>query len=105
MTRGRTDEQGWADFPGLACNEATVLVQAPGFGRRRLGWRDGRGELVVTLQPEAVLTGEVRDAAGAPLKDADVILVGASGDAMNAPVDAGRQGRFRLAELPGENIP
>ena len=37
MTRGRTDEQGWADFPGLACNEATVLVQAPGFGRQTAG--------------------------------------------------------------------
>ncbi len=64
MTRGRTDEQGWADFPGLACGEATVLVQAPGFGRQRLGWRDGRSELVVALQPEAVLAAEVRDAAG-----------------------------------------
>ena len=99
MTRGRTDDQGWADFPNLACGEATVLVQAPGFGRRRLGWRDGRGEIVVPIQPEAVLTGEVLDAAGAPLKDADVVLVSASGESMNAPIDVGRHGRFRLAEL------
>ena len=77
-----------------------MLVQAPGFGRRRLGWRDGRGELVVPLQTEAVLAGEVRDAGGAPLKDAYVSLVGASGDSMTAPVDGGQQGRFRLAELP-----
>jgi len=100
MTRGRTDQAGWADFPVLACGEATVLVQAPGLGRRRLGWRDGRGELVVTLDTEAVLTGEVRDAAGVPLKDAYVGLVGASGDSMTAPVDGRQQGRFRLAELP-----
>ena len=76
-----------------------MLVQAAGFGRRRLGWRDGRGEMVVPLEPEAIVTGEIRDAAGAPLKDADVMLVGSSGDSLNAPVDAGRQGRFRLAEL------
>ncbi len=100
MTRGRTDEQGWADFPVLACGEATVLVQAPGFGRRRLGWRDGRSELLVPLQTEAVLAGEVRDSGGAPLKDAYVGLVGSSGDSMTAPVDGGQQGRFRLAELP-----
>ena len=99
MTRGRTDDQGWADFPGLACGEATVLVQAPGYGRRRLGWRDGRGEIVVPLRPEAVLTGEVRDAAGTPLKDAAINLLSSSGDDMHAPVDAGHQGRFRLAEL------
>jgi protocatechuate 3,4-dioxygenase beta subunit len=100
MTRGRTDKQGWADFPGLACGQATVLVQAPGFGRRRLGWRDGRTELIVPLQPEAGLAGEVRDAAGAPLKDAYISLVGSSGDSMMALVDGGQQGRFRLAELP-----
>ena len=55
--------------------------------------------MVVPLEPEAIVTGEIRDAAGAPLKDADVMLVGSSGDSLNAPVDAGRQGRFRLAEL------
>ncbi len=99
MTRGRTDGQGWADFPGLACGEATVLVQAPGFGRRRLSWRDGRGEIVVPLQPEAVLAGVVLDADGTPLKDADVGLVSASGESLSASIDGGRQGRFRLAEL------
>ena len=100
MTRGRTDSSAGPISPASPATRRRCWSRPRASGVERLGWRDGRGELVVTLQPEAVLTGEVRDPAGAPLKDADVSLVGASGDAINSPVDAGRQGRFRLAELP-----
>src|SRR5207253_11244403 len=68
IVRGRAGPDGWADFPALTFGEATVLVQAPGFARQYRGWRNGAKELTIKLAREAVLVGEVRDAAGAPVK-------------------------------------
>jgi hypothetical protein len=99
MVRGRTGADGWADFPALGFGAATVLVQAPGLARHRVGWRDGQKELTVELAPEAVVTGEVRDEAGAPLK-AFYVNVHGGGDQIYTSVDPEAKGRFRLAELP-----
>ncbi len=99
MERGRTGADGWAGFPGVSFGEATVLVQALGFGRYRAGWRNGQKELKVELAPEAVLAGLVRDAAGAPVRDFHVNLA-SGGDQISASVRPDAKGRFRIAELP-----
>ena len=100
MVRGTTDAAGMADFPVLGFAGATVLVQAPGMARRRVGWRDGANELAVKLQPEAVLAGVV---AGLPPEAADgfhVQLSGPDGDQVSATVEADAGGKFRVGELP-----
>ena len=100
MVRGRTAAEGWADFPALMFSGATVLVQAPGFARHRSGWRDGQKELTIQLTPEAVLTGEVHDSEGKPLKEFYVNLSSSGGDQISAKVGSDDKGRFRVAELP-----
>jgi hypothetical protein len=73
--RGRTGADGVADFPALSISEATVLVQAPGYGRRKVGWRDQQKVLAVELVPEAILAGEACDAqSGEPLREYHVSL-------------------------------
>jgi hypothetical protein len=100
MIRGRTTAEGWADFPALAFSGATVLVQAPGYARHRVGWRDGQKQLTVKMTPEAVLTGEVRDGVGRTVKTFYVNLM-SGGDQVFAKVSQDDKGRFRIAELPG----
>src|SRR5262249_34121657 len=68
MVRARTAADGWADFPALSFSAATVVVQAPGYGRQRLGWRAREKDLALELAKEAVLSGEVLDAKGKPVK-------------------------------------
>jgi protocatechuate 3,4-dioxygenase beta subunit len=98
MARARTGADGWAAFPSLTFGEATVLVEAPGFGRRRLPWRGGQRELTFALEPEAVLTGTVRDGAGRPLAEVYVSLSGDGGDSIGTVTGEG--GKFRIKELP-----
>ncbi len=100
MVRGRAGADGWADFPALSFASATVLVQAPGRARYRVGWRDGAKELNCELAPEAVLAGEVRDGAGKPVAAFYVNLSSNDGDQVAAAVGPDEKGRFRLAELP-----
>ena len=95
----RTGADGWADFPALSFGDATVLVQAPGFARHRIGWRERQKELRAELAPEAVLAGEVRDAAGAPLK-AFYVSLSRSSDQILASIRPDDKGRFRITELP-----
>jgi uncharacterized GH25 family protein len=99
MVRCRTGADGWAHFPVLSFASATVLVQAPGYGRQRLGWRDGQKELTVELAPEAVLSGDVRDATGKPVRAFFVNLT-SGGDQISTSVGSADKGRFRVAELP-----
>jgi protocatechuate 3,4-dioxygenase beta subunit len=98
--RARTDAAGWASFPAITFTGATVLVEAPGFGRRRLGWRGGERELTVELEPEAVITGMVRDGSGRPLAEGYVSLRGAAGDQLGASFGPNDGGKYRLTELP-----
>jgi RNA polymerase sigma factor (sigma-70 family) len=99
MSRGRTAADGWADFPALGIGEATVLVQAPAYARHRVGWRNGQKELTVQLAPEAVVAGEVHDAAGKPVQAFYVNLV-SGGDQISASIGPDDKGRFRIGELP-----
>jgi hypothetical protein len=100
MVRTRTGADGWARFPALSFGAATVLVQAPGYGRHRFGWRNGQKELTAELAPEAVIAGEVHTSAGQPLKEYYVSLTGGSGDQISASVGSSDKGRFRITELP-----
>jgi beta-lactamase regulating signal transducer with metallopeptidase domain len=99
MERGRTADDGWANFPALGFGDATMVVQAPGFARHRVSWRNGEKELTVKLEREAVLVGEVRDAAGKPVKEFYVNLT-SGGDQISASVGPADKGKFRIAELP-----
>jgi hypothetical protein len=51
---------GVAMFTQPGCVDATVLIRAPGFGRRRLPWTNGAREVAVAIEPEAVVRGEVQ---------------------------------------------
>jgi hypothetical protein len=98
--RGRTADDGWLDFPSLSFSSSAVAVQAPGFGRRHLHWKDGQKELTVELSPEAIVTGELRDANGETLRLGYVNLAADSGDQISTKVGPDDKGRFRCAELP-----
>jgi beta-lactamase regulating signal transducer with metallopeptidase domain len=99
MVRGSSGADGWAAFPALSFGGATVLVQAPGYARHRWGWRDGEKEMTFELNPECALTGELRDAAGGPLKEGYVNLMSA-GDQVSTSIGPDDKGRFRIGELP-----
>jgi protocatechuate 3,4-dioxygenase beta subunit len=99
MVRGRTAADGCASFPDLSFPGATILVEAPGFGRQRIGWRDGRRDLTVQLETEAIIRGRVRDFAGDPLQNFYVILMG-GGDNISTRIQPDDKGQFRIAELP-----
>jgi beta-lactamase regulating signal transducer with metallopeptidase domain len=101
MNRGRTGADGWAKFPALSFGDATVLVRLPGYARQRVGWRNNEKELTFKLEREAVIAGEVSDAAGVPVKEFHVRLSnGDGGDQISASVHADDKGRFRVGELP-----
>jgi protocatechuate 3,4-dioxygenase beta subunit len=98
--RGRTNGDGWADFPALSFGGATVVVRAPGYARQHVGWRRNEKEITLKLAAEAVVIGVVRDAAGEPMKAGYVVLTGGNGDRVVARFRADDKGRFRAAELP-----
>jgi uncharacterized GH25 family protein len=99
MVHGRTNAEGWAEFPALPFSKATVLVRAKGFARRLAAWRRDEPELTVDLEPESVLAGEVRDARGRPFVNVRVYLHSATmGDSINTTTDGA--GRYIIAELP-----
>jgi uncharacterized GH25 family protein len=99
VIRDRTAEDGRANFPALSFAGATVLVRAPGFARRRMGWRDGSKELTCELAKEAVIAGRVIDAAGKPVK-AFYVQLRKGGDQISTSAGADHKGKFRVAELP-----
>jgi sarcosine oxidase gamma subunit len=102
MARRRSGADGWSEFPALSFGGATVLVEAPGYGRVRRGWRDGQKEITVELAKEAVIAGEVRDMAGAPLGDFQVSVTN-GGDQIGVTVGPAAKGRFRVDRLaPGQ---
>jgi thiol-disulfide isomerase/thioredoxin len=97
----RTGEDGLAGFPVLTFSEATLLVRAPGYGRRHLGWRNGAPEFTVALKPEAVISGEVVDKdSGRPLDGVHVGLLSSAGEGISAAINRPDEGRFRLTEIP-----
>ena len=99
MVRARTDTSGWVRFPCLTCGEATVLVQAPGRARQRVGWRKGEPELTVTLGPEASLAVEVVDETGRPATDVGVSLLSPTGDQFPVAPEPDRPGHYRVDQM------
>jgi beta-lactamase regulating signal transducer with metallopeptidase domain/uncharacterized GH25 family protein len=97
--RGRTGDDGWLDFPSLSFSSSAVAVQAPGFGRRHLHWKDGQKELTIELTPAAILAGEIRDAKGQLLRQGYVRLESDAGDHISTKVSPDDKGRFRTGEL------
>ncbi len=97
----RTDARGVATFSPLEFGEGTILVQAAGFARRNLDWRDGAEERTVTLEPEAVVSGALFDGlTGKPLEGVSVELYARFGGGFSTVVEAGDAGRFRIGEIP-----
>jgi beta-lactamase regulating signal transducer with metallopeptidase domain/uncharacterized GH25 family protein len=95
--RADTADDGWADFPALSFGEATLVMRAPGYARRRVGWRKKEKVLTCELAKEAVIAGEVLGPAGKPLKGFHVV---ARKDGDQVVASAEDKGRFRVAELP-----
>ncbi len=99
----RSDAQGVADFTPLSFSEGTIIVQAPGYSRRNLGWRDAAKDVTVKLAPEAVVSGElIDDETGKPLTEALVrlVMIGGGGQ-VSTSISQADAGRFRIGELPG----
>ena len=99
--RARTDARGVATFDPLAYDEAIVLVEAPGFGRRHVAWTDGAADLEVPLEPEATIEGAILDeATGRGLDGIFIMLNSAQNGQLDITPKAGDGGRFRFGELP-----
>jgi hypothetical protein len=96
--RERTGDEGRAAFVGPVCEDGTLLVRAEGFARQRLTWIDRESELQVSLEPAAVLTGEVR-LHGQLLAEGYAALVSAQKDHCTVDLHEGG-GRFVFDELP-----
>jgi hypothetical protein len=99
VVRGRTAADGAANFPALGFSGATVIVRAPGYGRQRVPWRQEEKDLKVVMPAAAVVTGEVRDLGGAPLKRFYVSAT-SDGDRISVAIKPDDRGRFRIDELP-----
>ncbi len=92
------DKDGWAAFPRLVFNEATMLVRCPGYARTRIAWRKGEKELIVRLRPEAVVTWTLTIKNPGFLGDW-IHLTSATGDTYSIPLHK-EGGSFRVSELP-----
>jgi hypothetical protein len=103
IVRGRTAADGWADFPALSFGAATVAIEAPGYGRQRLGWRSKQQELTATLAKEAVLACRAYDEVGAPLKAFYVRLQSKAGDSLSVFAGPNSDGKARFNELPASD--
>jgi hypothetical protein len=97
MVQGRTGNDGWVGFPSLPFSKAIVVVRARGYTRRVATWRGDEPEIKVDLEPEAVLTGDIR---GQPVGDLTVGLNSRSDGFIRAQVDP-RTGRYIFAEVTG----
>jgi beta-lactamase regulating signal transducer with metallopeptidase domain len=115
MEHARTASDGWANFPTLGFDEATVLVRAPGYARTHVGWRNGDKDPIVQLAPEAVLRGRIQDEDGNDLQGHINLITpfwglpgplppGAGGPRhglqVSARIGPDDKGCFRIAELP-----
>jgi hypothetical protein len=91
-----------ADFPALSISGATVLVRAPGMARYRVGWRDKKPALAVTLRPEAILSGEVLRPGGG-LPEGFYVNLTSQGagtvDTISASVGPDENGKFRITGI------
>ncbi|MFO1021104.1 MAG: hypothetical protein U0903_10460 [Planctomycetales bacterium] len=92
------DGRGNALFREPGCEDGTITVTAPGYGRQRLEWTDREERLTVTLTPEARLQGEVR-LNGQLLKEGYLSLK-SPGNEIFSTVLSEKTGRFEFDQLP-----
>ncbi len=97
--RGTTDTQGRAAFPSLHFDRGLVAVQCPGYGRHVVDWLPGISEVVIPMDPEAVVTGVLRSEQGYPLASASISLRSEQGDSIYHEIKPADQGRFRVDQL------
>ncbi len=95
----RTGSSGTANYRDLSFQEGTMIARAPGFGRVRIPWRKGETELVITMEPEAILEGELT---GGPEigSEVDAVLVSKNNEQIYFPVLASNRWQFKIKELP-----
>ncbi|MBI3837282.1 MAG: carboxypeptidase regulatory-like domain-containing protein [Planctomycetia bacterium] len=97
-TRTRSNSTGTAVFDEPACSDGTLLVTASGYARQRVRWTGGAQQVTITLEPAAVLMGEVR-IADKLVAEGYVRLSTAAQDYFSADLqDSG--GRFEFDRLP-----
>ena len=101
-----TDASGSFTCEGFVRDRITIQVRADGFADRVLTIppEDAeRAPVEIVLDPECVLEGTIRDAAGVPVAHADVMLRFFSAQGLApAKTTADAEGRFRFGRLaPG----
>ncbi len=100
MVRGRTGEKGKFILPAVSFNEGVVLVEAPGYARQRLSWRNREQNLNVTLANESILAGQFPLPAGSEQIPVHVRLDREEGDHISMLLPGRNLGRFEIRELP-----
>lgn len=98
MVNTTTGNDGLAHFKTLSFSGATLLVEAPGCGRRRVPWRKKEKEITVQLEPEAILEGQINLKPGDLATDFHGMISHGKGDVINFGADI--QGKFQIRQLP-----
>jgi hypothetical protein len=93
------DRAGIALFTEPACDDGTVIVRAPGYGRQRIPWKHGAREVNVAVEPEAVIRGEVQFK-GRRLVEGYARLTSAAKDTFAAIDLEETAGQFNFDQLP-----
>ena len=95
----RAGLDGIAEFPFVAFDRGTILVRASGLGRSHFLWVDRALEHHAVLEPEGVITGDVRDQRGNVVDVSTLRLQANDGDFLMVSVDP-ESGQFREGQLP-----
>lgn len=96
--RRHADRAGTAHFGQSACEDGTLFVRSPGFARKRVTWTDHSQNVTVSLDPAAVVRGEVK-LGESLLSDGIVRLVSATNDFLSVDLKESG-GKFEFPELP-----
>jgi hypothetical protein len=109
--RAVSDDEGRFSVEGLAPGSYDLVVAAPGFAtlsRRALTVTSGeRFSLELQLVGTGAVEGQVRDGAGQPVRDAQVVGGNRWGGPLEGPILEARtnaEGYFLLRELPAEHV-
>lgn len=95
-----TDAEGVASFEDLPSREGTLVIQANGFERQRIGWRNGETSFRVKLREEAAIGGAVRSSEGDRMQGLVVTLNSADGQRNWQTLEDNDFGRFLFRNLP-----
>ncbi len=100
MIRGRCDAKGIAAFSHLSFSEATLLVEAEGFARKRVPWRKGEKTIDVKMAPQAVLAGQLESDASSEGIGFYATLLSPELEQIHVKIDGSQRGAFQIKELP-----